>query len=866
MTRFTTPMMKQYLKIKRQYPDCLLFFRLGDFYELFLDDAKIGAKILNITLTSRDKGRDGRIPMAGVPYHAVDSYLGKLVKAGYKVAICEQTSQPDGKGIVDREVVRIITPGTILDEKILDQNQNNYITTFSLDKNLLAIAAADISTGQFQTGEIKTETPLQTLTDELTRLNPAECILSEELYNRPSILKTIKTIESINIFPFNQWQLFADNAQDVLKKHFQVKTLKGFGLADKPLALKTTAALLGYLKQTQKDRIQQIKTIRLLKPENHLVLDRSTILNLEIFTTLHRQEKKGSLIYHIDKTLSPMGGRLLRQWLLKPLISKTEITQRLTAVEELFTNNQLREKLREQLKEISDIERILARLNSGLGNGRDLIRLKHSLNQVFKIKKTIKEARSPLINQIFNHISPQIRSGIKKIEKFIVEEPPVELKQGGIIKPGTWPELDQLRQTIGGAKEWIIRLEIEERKRTGINSLKIRFNKVFGYYIEVSKPNIHLVPDDYIRKQTLVNAERFITPQLKKQEQLILTAEERINQLEYQLFLEVVKEITRLTWPIQKAAQAIAVLDCLSSLAHLAKKNDYIKPEINTKGLIKIKDGRHPVVEKLLEDTLFVPNNTLLNQTDHQLIILTGPNMAGKSVYIRQVALIILLAQIGSFVPAKKASISLVDRIFVRSGASDAISSGLSTFMLEMVETSYILRNATENSLIILDEIGRGTSTYDGISIAWATAEYLATNKDCLAKTLFATHYHELQQLAKEYPNIKNFQMAVEEENGEPIFLHQVVPGKSSHSYGIAVAQQAGLPKEIISRAKEVLKTLESRRTKTRPTKLSSNYLQQIPIFIDKTHPVLERLKKLDLNNLTPLEAFEELVELKKEI
>ena len=866
MTEFSTPMMRQYLAIKKQYPDCLLFFRLGDFYELFMDDAKVGSKTLGITLTSRDKVKDGRIPMAGVPYHAVDSYLAKLVKAGYKVAICEQTSVPNGTGIVDREVVRIVTPGTVLDEKNLEQKENNYLVSISYFGNDLGIAFADISTGDFQATQIGTENLHEVIRDELSRFRPSECILPEKLYGDPKLLRTLRMQQGLNIYCFYDWDIFAENAKDLLRKQFGVSTLKAFGIEDKPQALKAAAALLGYLKHTQKDRVDHLRAIHTYTSHEHVSLDRSTILNLELFSTLREGDKKGSLISVLDQTTTAMGGRLLRQWILAPLKNREKIQERLDSVEEFYTQRPLKNTIQELLKEVLDIERILSKLSVGIGNPRDLIGLEQSLLKVLLVKQALKKVRTPLLHRIREALSDELSEIVERVKKHITEDPPVDVRQGRFIRKGINRELDDLRERIGGGKEWLAKLEKKERERTKIPSLKVRFNSVFGFYIEVSKANLHLVPNDYIRKQTLVNAERFITPELKSQEELVLTAEERMNLLEYEIFVSLVSSLVKQTKILQKAAGAIATLDVLVTFAHLAEKKKYCKPYLTTKGEIEIHDGRHPVVEELLEDEQFVPNDVTLNQGDHQLLLITGPNMAGKSVYIRQVALITLMTHIGSFVPSREAKISIVDRIFVRSGASDVISSGLSTFMVEMIETAHILHHATKDSLLIMDEIGRGTSTYDGISIAWAVAEYLVCHPKITPKTLFATHYHELQSLSQKYQKIKNYQMAVEGKKGEPIFLHKVVPGGASHSYGIAVAKLAGVPTDVIYRAVEVLRKLEERKVETPVGKLDIAPPDQMTLFKHEDHPIMKELKGLEVDTMTPLEALETLALWKKKI
>lgn len=867
MQDFNTPMMKQYLEIKKQHMDCLLFYRMGDFYELFLDDALVGAKVLDITLTSRAKGRDGRIPMAGVPYHAVDPYLNKLVKSGYKVAICEQVSEPDKYGIVDREVIRIVTPGTVLDEKSLEKKENNYIISIAYDPKKLGIALADISTGQFLTTEISAHNMQQTLIDELSKINPSECILSESLYNNPNFLRILQSQRGLNIYCYHDWVKHAENASGMLKKHFGLKTLESFGIEGSPFALQASAALLGYLKHTQKDKIEHFKKISLFNNEDHVVLDRSTIVNLELFSTIRDQEKQGSLVSILDETTTAMGGRLLRNWIRKPLKQKTEILKRHDAVEYLIKNSELRDKLEVLFKQIADIERILSRLSVGIGNARDLVNLKLSLLNIVQVKELINNSDLYLFKEVYQSISVEVNDVINIIEDNILDEPNIALKEGGLIKSGLHEELDQLRKIVTKGKSWILNLEEKEKQRSGIASLKIRYNKVFGFYIEISNSNLNNVPKDYMRKQTLVNGERFITPELKEQEHIILTAEEKMNDIEFDLFNQVLKKVLAHISSLQQAAYNIAILDCIHNFANLAEKHQYTKPNLIDTGEISINGGRHPVVEQLLIDTQFVPNDVTLNHSNQQLMIITGPNMAGKSVFIRQVAVITLMAQIGSFIPAQEANITIVDRIFVRSGASDVITSGLSTFMVEMVETAQILNQATENSLIIMDEIGRGTSTYDGISIAWAVAENIA--KELGAKTLFATHYHELQELEKEYPNIKNFHMAVENQNDKPIFLHTILPGGASHSFGVAVAKLAGVPQSVVDRATEMLTSLESRNIDTKEI-VAPKPLEQLPLnfkTIDiAEHVITKELHDLDIHQMTPLEALNKLAELKEKL
>ena len=808
-------MMQQYAQIKSEYRDCLLFFRLGDFYELFLDDAIVGAQALGIVLTKRPRGKDGHIPMAGVPYHAADSYIAKLVKAGHKVAICEQVSEPDKKGIVEREVVRIVTPGTILDEKSLPSKEHNYMMALSITPKVLGIAVCDISTGDFRVTEIPyTGSYEAILLHEIARFPLAECIVSDEAYNDTQLLKLLNVGRTINTYGYSEWERFADDALPVLKTHFKTATLEGFGMRGLPEATRAAAVLLGYLAHTQKDHVSHIRAIRTYAPEEYVRLDRSTISNLELFHTIREQEHRGSLLSVLDHTKTAMGGRLLRTWMRTPLREKKSIQARLDAVEELMRDRKLRTALGNTFIPLTDFERTLSRLSVGIGSARDLVALKESLTHARAAHATISDTRTPLLRKLSSSFPADIDPLIKYISSRIVDDPSFDVRSGGIIREGIDKKLDSLRTTAQGGKSWIAEFETAERKRTGINSLKVRFTSVFGYYIEISKANLAHIPADYMRKQTMVNAERFITPELKKYEETVLTAQDAGNAIEYKIFLETVEHVLAHTDAIQTAARTIATLDCLLSFANLAESQHYTKPTIADDGRIELHESRHPVVETILDDTPFVPNDVLLNTTDHQLIVITGPNMAGKSVYIRQVALAVLMMHIGSFVPAKKADISLVDSIFVRSGASDMITGGLSTFMVEMVETAHILTHATKDSLIVMDEIGRGTSTYDGISIAWAVAEYLVTEKSVAAKTLFATHYHELQSLESQYPKrIKNFHAHTEHSNNKLKFLHTILPGPASHSHGIAVAKLAGVPGKVTERAQALLADLEKRDT-----------------------------------------------------
>jgi DNA mismatch repair protein MutS len=874
--KFSTPMMMQFMEVKRQYPDCLLFFRLGDFYELFLDDALIGAKVLNITLTARPRGKDGDVPMAGVPYHAAEHYLAKLVKAGYKVAICEQITQPSKKGIVERAVVRIVTPGTILNENSLQQKENNHIVSISCEENkdhfIAGISFADISTGSFITTQLRAKKEddfNQLILTELLRFKPSECIISDEIYNSSKFLGLLKKTQNMNIFKYDDWDEYSSDAKNYVKKHFGVSSLRGFGIESKKLATISSATLLGYLNHTQQQRISHINKIESYKPHEFVVLDRSTIVNLELFETLREGNKNGSLLGVIDQTVSAAGGRLIKKWLLHPLKKKNQIDKRLNFVDEFLYNRNSRLSILEVISQMYDIERIVAKVSVGLANPGDLVNLKISLEKVLQIKEKLSLLKNNYAKDLIKQITSEVLEVIKIIEKRILPEPKIDVRSGGIINHGLSSRLDELRKISGGGRSWIKDFEQKQKEMTGINSLKVKYNKVFGYYIEVSKSNLESVPKSYYRKQTLVNAERFITDELKHYEDLILNAEDEIGDIEYELFLETIEEITKYTVILQNVAQVAATVDVLASFAVLAQKEKYIKPSLQNNGELKIIDGRHPVVEKFLEDSQFVPNDTFLNNKDQQLLLITGPNMAGKSVFMRQTAVIVLLAHIGCFVPAKKANIGLVDRIFVRSGASDIISGGLSTFMVEMVETAHILNHATQKSLIIMDEIGRGTSTYDGISIAWAVAEYLVTSKQ-KAKTLFATHYHELQKLSEVYPDkIKNYQVAIEDNNGEPIFLHKVIKGGASHSFGVAVAKLAGVPGSVTQKAMNILNNLEKKVFHNNDFSDGSNadkHTGENKKFQNKNTNIQKQINDIDLENITPVKALQILAKLQDKI
>lgn len=844
--QFNTPMMEQYFSIKKRYPECLLFFRLGDFYELFLDDAKIGSQVMDVALTNRFRGKDGAVPMCGVPYHAIESYLSRIIKAGYKAAICEQLTEPEpGKKLVERDVIRVITPGTALIDSVLSRKENNYIASLSITNGSAGISIADISTGKFFLIEIDPKQIESEIVNNLSKFSVAELIVSQRLFGELNTYKTIKNLKSINIYHYNDWDTHIDNAHHSLTQHFELSNLKTIGVENHFESVKAASVLLGYLKSTQKTDLVHIKDIKLLESHDFVYLDRSTIQNLELFQTMYAGEKKGSLIDLIDKTTTSIGGRKLREWLVKPLKLKQDILNRQQKIKEFLTNKTLTKNCIDALSEISDIERLLSRLSIGVGNARDVNNLKQSL------------IKSVELNRYLNHeTDTNLVELTQLIDKYILDQVPYDIKKGNLIKPNAVEELDKIKDQISESKVYIEKLEEREKMQTNIASLKVRFNQVFGYYIEVTKSNLENVPAHYIRKQTLVNAERFTTPELTQHEQIILGANETINEIELRTFNMVVEEITKNSSVILNQANFIAENDCYISLAIMADLNNWNKPNLTEELNIKIIDGKHPVVEHSLEDNLFITNNTCLNDTQ-KLHIITGPNMGGKSVYIRQVAIITLLAHIGSYVPAKHAEIALIEKIFVRSGAGDNISMGISTFMMEMIETANIINNTTERSLIVMDEIGRGTSTYDGISIAWSVAEHLVNKYEQGPLILFATHYHELQDLEEQYQNkIKNYHVGVAEDNEELVLTHKVHEGKSSYSFGLNVAKKAGIPHSVIDNANQKLDNL-----KANPIKET---IKNKPTI--KENPILAELKELNLNNITPIQALNKLIELKEKI
>ncbi|HAT4186628.1 TPA: DNA mismatch repair protein MutS [Clostridium perfringens] len=802
-----TPMMRQYFEIKENYKDCILFFRLGDFYEMFFEDAETAARELELVLTGRDCGLEKRAPMCGIPFHASNSYIGRLVAKGYKVAICEQVEDPKfAKGIVKRDVIRVITPGTYTDSSFVEETKNNYIMTIyaDLERNRCSLAITDISTGDFLATEGELEKGV--ILDEISKFNPKEIILLDSLDQE--LIKDI-TLTTPALISRKPIEYFEENFEEVLNNQFGEKS-NSLSLMVK----KSSNALVKYILDTQKISLTNINDIEVYSLVDFMTIDLSSRRNLELTENLREKSKKGSLLWVLDKTETSMGSRMLRRWIEEPLVNKEKITLRLNAVEELFNDLSLNDSLKEALHDIYDIERILGKISNKNANAKDLIALKTSIGKIPNVKGIIENCTSSLLKN-YHHNLDDLRDIYELLEKSIKEDPSLTLKDGDLIKDGFNNEIDELRLAKTNGKDWISSLENREREFTGIKSLKVGFNKVFGYYIEISKANYSSIPEGrYIRKQTLANAERFITPELKEIEEKLLGASEKLCSLEYDIFLDIRNEVENHIDRLKTTAKIIAELDCISNLAFVALENDFIKPEINEDGETKIENGRHPVVEKVIPKGEFIPNDTIINKDDNQLLIITGPNMAGKSTYMRQVAIITLMCQIGSFVPASKANISVVDKIFTRIGASDDLAGGKSTFMVEMWEVSNILKNATENSLVLLDEVGRGTSTYDGLSIAWSVIEYICKNKNLRCKTLFATHYHELTKLEGEIHGVRNYSVAVKEVDNNIIFLRKIIEGGADQSYGIEVAKLAGIPDEVINRAKEILETLEMESSK----------------------------------------------------
>ena len=861
MTVNLTPMLQQYTTIKQEHPDVILMFRLGDFYEMFGDDAKVAAQELEITLTSRDAGNAGRIPMCGVPFHSVDRYVARLISRGYRVAICDQVEDPKlAKGLVKRKVTRVVTPGTVLEDSMLEAKSNNYLAAPARHDDTYGLAVIDISTGEFLVTEVSGQNAEQRLLDEIGRLSPAEILVPEE---PDELITRIQEIASARFTPFVLDGFVAP--KEVLQKHFGTASLRGFGCDDYTAGLSAAAIVLKYLEGTQPAALQHIHSLATYSTDGFMVLDAPTRRNLELIQSMFDGARNKSLLQILDRTITPMGARLLRKWLDQPLLDVNAIETRLNAVEDFYGSLMTRTRVREILEGIYDLERLTSRTVTGTANARDFIALRNSLRSLPDIQSALSSSQNETIQSLSQALG-SLGQIADLISSAIIEEPPITLRDGGLIKPGFNEDLDTLRSASKNGKDWIASLETKEKERSGIKSLKVGYNSVFGYYIEVSKSNLSLVPEDYIRKQTTVNGERFITPELKEYEAMVLGAEEKSTQLEYEIFTAVREQVAAEADKLVSAARAVASIDVLCSLAEVAAANRYVRPDVNAGTEILIKNGRHPVVECLQMGELFVPNDCLLDCNENQLLIITGPNMAGKSTYLRQVALIVLMAQIGSFVPADLAQIGIVDRIFTRVGAHDELYSGQSTFMVEMTETANILNNATDRSLIILDEIGRGTSTFDGLSIAWAVAEYI---KEIKAKTLFATHYHHLNELAGTFPGIKNYRIAVKEDEEKIIWLRKIMPGGTDRSYGIQVARLAGLPTEVVERAKEVLWQLESNgATKVMPDgKIQAKTEKlQLTLFEAEPHPVLLELEGMDVTTMTPIEALTKLYDIQNKL
>ena len=875
-----SPMMQHYMETKKEYPDCILFYRLGDFYEMFFDDALTVSKELEITLTGKDCGLSERAPMCGVPFHAVDSYLYRLVQKGYKVAIAEQMEDPkQAKGLVKREVIRVVTPGTITSSQVLDETKNNYLMGIVYMDGIYGISTADISTGDFMVTEVDSE---RELFDEINKFSPSEIICNNALYMSGVDMDELKNRYQVVITALDSRFFGEESCRRILMEHFKVGALVGLGLEDYATGIIAAGAVMQYIYETQKSTLEHITTITPYSTGQYMVIDTSTRRNLELVETMREKQKRGTLLWVLDKTKTAMGARLLRACIEQPLIHRDEIIRRQNAVEELNMNYISREEICEYLNPIYDLERLIGRISYKTANPRDLIAFRSSLEMLPYIKQILGEFNSELLAEFGRELDP-LQDIFRLIGDAIVEEPPITVREGGIIKDGYNQEADKLRQAKTEGKNWLAELEAKEKEKTGIKTLKVKFNKVFGYYFEVTNSFKDQVPDYYIRKQTLTNAERFTTDELKQLEDIIMGAEEKLVSLEYDLFCEVRDKIGAEVIRIQKTAKSIAGIDVFCSLSVVATRRNYVKPSINDKGVIQIKNGRHPVVEQMMRDDMFVANDTFLDNGKNRLSVITGPNMAGKSTYMRQVALIVLMAQLGSFVPAQEADIGICDRIFTRVGASDDLASGQSTFMVEMTEVANILRNATRNSLLVLDEIGRGTSTFDGLSIAWAVIEHISNSKLLGAKTLFATHYHELTELEGTIAGVKNYCIAVKEQGDDIVFLRKIVRGGADKSYGIQVAKLAGVPDSVIARAKEIAEELSDADITARAkeiAEISSNItqhkavpkpdevdMQQLSFFDTvKDDDIIRELDSLELSTMTPLDAMNTLYRLQTKL
>lgn len=875
-----SPMMAHYMETKKQYPDCILFYRLGDFYEMFFEDAQTASKELEITLTGKECGLEERAPMCGVPFHAVDVYLNKLVQKGYKVAIAEQMEDPKlAKGLVKREVIRVVTPGTITSAQALDETKNNYLMGIVYLDDSFGIATADISTGDFLVTEVSGE---RSLFDEINKFAPSE-IICNEAFNMSGVdLSELKERYQVTVSSLDNHFFVDEFCRKVIKEHYHVNSLEGLGLNDYGTGVVAAGAVMQYLYETQKSTLDHITTISPYTTGQFMIIDTSTRRNLELVETLREKQKRGTLLWVLDKTKTAMGARLLRNYIEQPLIDREQILKRQNAVEELNLNFITREELCEYLNPIYDLERLIGRISYKTANPRDLIAFRNSLEMLPHIRNLLGEFNSQLLKELYENLDP-LEDLYQLILEAIEDDPPISVRDGDMIKDGFNEETDRLRQAKTEGKNWLADLEQKEKEKTGIKNLKIKYNKVFGYYFEVTNSFKSLVPDYFIRKQTLANAERFTTDELKNLEDIILGAEDKLVSLEYELFCQVRDQIAAEVLRIQKTAKAIAGIDVFASLSAVATRNNYVKPQINEKGVIQIKNGRHPVVEKMMRDDLFVANDTYLDNGKNRISVITGPNMAGKSTYMRQTALIVLMAQVGSFIPAESANIGICDRIFTRVGASDDLASGQSTFMVEMTEVANILRNATKNSLLILDEIGRGTSTFDGLSIAWAVVEHISNTRLLGAKTLFATHYHELTELEGTISGVNNYCIAVKEQGDDIVFLRKIVKGGADKSYGIQVAKLAGVPEPVIERAKELVEELSNADITTRAREIAQSStnmnqrksvpkpdevdLHQMSIFETvKDDDIIKELSEMELGNMTPIDALNTLYRLQTKI
>ncbi len=867
-----SPMMQEYCKTKEEYKDCILFYRLGDFYEMFFDDALLVSKELELTLTGKDCGLEERAPMCGIPFHAADTYINRLIERGHKVAICEQVEDPKkAKGLVKRAVIRVVTPGTTLDATSLDESKNNYLMSIVSIADRFGCAIADITTGDCFLTEVPNS---QKLVDEINKFSPAEIICNDSFFMSGVDTDDLKERLGICIFSLDAWYFDDDTCRKELREHFHVTNLEGLGISDYDSGIIAAGALFLYLKETQKTALSQMTTIRPYTAERYMLIDSSSRRNLELVETLREKQKRGSLLWVLDKTKTAMGARTLRSFVEQPLIDAEEINRRLEALEELNEKPMLRDEIREYLNPVYDLERLVSRISFKSANPRDMVAFASSLEMIPYIKQVLKDFQAPILKEIYEDMD-SLEDITDLIKHAIVDEPPLAQKDGGIIREGFNEDVDKFRSARTDGKKWLTELETKERERTGIKSLKIKYNRVFGYALEVTNTFKELVPENYIRKQTLANAERYITEELKNLENMILGAEDKLYALEYELFSNVRDKVGQEVIRIQRTAKAIAGLDVFASLALVAERNHYVRPKVNEGGIIDIKGGRHPVVEQMIDNDMFIANDTYLDNTKKRISIITGPNMAGKSTYMRQTALIVLMAQIGSFVPADKAVIGIVDRIFTRVGASDDLASGQSTFMVEMTEVANILRNATAKSLLILDEIGRGTSTFDGLAIAWAVIEHISNTKLCGAKTLFATHYHELTELEGKLSGVTNYCIAVKEKGDDIVFLRKIVKGGADKSYGIQVAKLAGVPDSVINRAKELVEELSDADITAAVKDLASPKkkpkvemdMAQMSLFDTvQDNDIIEELKGIDIGNLTPMEALNTLYNLQNKI